>query len=136
MCIRDSGTYAQTLDSNFYFWGGSQSFTWEIPATVLDDSAYQIVLNTQSYSYWSPIFAVKNATWTIPDNITVIFSEDFSDSTLSPFQAEGNWQIDNNFGYLKPAAVFMWSPQANDYSHSLTLPSIDGLAVADSVILK
>jgi len=134
--LYEYGTYAQTLDSNFYFWGGSQSFTWEIPATVLDDSAYQIVLNTQSYSYWSPIFAVKNATWTIPDNITVIFSEDFSDSTLSPFQAEGNWQIDNNFGYLKPAAVFMWSPQANDYSHSLTLPSIDGLAVADSVILK
>ncbi|MDP7127672.1 MAG: Ser-Thr-rich GPI-anchored membrane family protein, partial [Candidatus Marinimicrobia bacterium] len=59
--LYQNGTFIQTIDPYFYFYSGSQMYSWTIPSSVTSASDYQIELNLGATNLWySSNFSISN----------------------------------------------------------------------------
>ena len=54
-------TLIQTIESNFYFTSGSQSYSWTIPSSVSTGSDYRIKFTIGAQSFNSSFFSINSA---------------------------------------------------------------------------
>ena len=60
--LYQNGTTVQTINSNFYFYYGTQSYSWTIPSSVPIGSDYQIKLIVPSVGgFYSSTFSINSA---------------------------------------------------------------------------
>jgi len=60
--LYQNGTTIQTINSNFYFYYGTQSYSWTIPSSVPIGSDYQIKLIVPSVGgFYSSTFSINSA---------------------------------------------------------------------------
>ncbi len=86
--LYQNGTFIQTIDPYFYFYSGSQMYSWTIPSSVTSASDYQIELNLGAPpaglgSWFSSNFSISNTSSGSDDDGSIELLTNAAESEVS-----------------------------------------------------